>query len=65
MGYYHRLYKLPKHIQEELHSKFPQPFTISVIEYGERIAAWEIAADTKTFTDFKGHITQDAGRIRA
>tara|TARA_X000001388_G_scaffold61943_1_gene47649 strand:+ start:442 stop:630 length:189 start_codon:yes stop_codon:yes gene_type:complete len=49
-----RLNKLPSHIQQDLHSRFTEPFSISVVEFGEQILAQQIAEDTKIFKNFKG-----------
>ena len=49
-----RLDKLPHHIFVDLHSRFTEPFSISVVEFGEQILAQQIAEDTKIFKNFKG-----------
>ena len=49
-----RLNKLPHHILEDLHSRFSEPFSISVVEFGEQILAKQIAEDTTTLKNFKG-----------
>ena len=48
-----RLDKLPHHILVELHSRFTEPFSLSVVELGEQILAQQIADDTTTFTNYK------------
>ena len=48
-----RLDKLPHHILVELHSRFTEPFSLSVVEFGEQILAQQIAEDTKIFKNFK------------
>ena len=48
-----RLDKLPHHILVELHSRFTEPFSLSVVEFGEQILAKQIADDTTTFTNYK------------
>tara|TARA_R110002020_G_scaffold426441_1_gene635840 strand:- start:266 stop:448 length:183 start_codon:yes stop_codon:yes gene_type:complete len=48
-----RLDKLPHHILVELHSRFTEPFSLSVVEFGEQILAQQIADDTTTFTNYK------------
>jgi hypothetical protein len=48
-----RLNKLPHHILVELHSRFTEPFSLSVVEFGEQILAKQIADDTTTFTNYK------------
>jgi len=48
-----RLNKLPHHILVDLHSRFTEPFSISVAEFGEQILAKQIADDTTTFTNYK------------
>ena len=49
-----RLNKLPHHILVDLHSRFSEPFSISVVEFGEQILAKQIAEDTKTLKHYKG-----------
>jgi len=49
-----RLNKLPHHILVDLHSRFSEPFSISVVEFGEQILAKQIAEDTTTLKNFKG-----------
>tara|TARA_R110002124_G_C8931704_1_gene512075 strand:+ start:1884 stop:2072 length:189 start_codon:yes stop_codon:yes gene_type:complete len=49
-----RLNKLPHHILVDLHSRFTEPFSMSVVEFGEQILAKQVEEDTTTFTNFKG-----------
>ena len=49
-----RLNKLPHHILVDLYSRFSEPFSISVVEFGEQILAKQIAEDTKTLKNYKG-----------
>tara|TARA_B100001094_G_scaffold262413_1_gene263553 strand:- start:412 stop:594 length:183 start_codon:yes stop_codon:yes gene_type:complete len=48
-----RLNKLPHHILVDLHSRFTEPFSISVVEFGEQILAQQIADDTTTLKNYK------------
>ena len=49
-----RLNKLPHHILVDLHSRFTEPFSMSVVEFGEHILTKQVEEDTTTFTNFKG-----------
>jgi len=48
-----RLNNLPHHILVDLHSRFTEPFSISVVEFGEQILAQQIADDTTTLKNYK------------